>query len=176
MNLPASPLPLAGRLPLALTLLAAAALALAVALGVGLYGEAHDADADAAPPDDRLPPVAVLPQAAPPEEPEKPSVEMGGGVVHFYFATGSTGLPEETPLALADVVKGVAAGQLAIIGSFHDVSGAQPQDAALATARAEAVQQALAALGVEADKMELRPPQEAEGSGAEARRVDVWLE
>ena len=176
MNPPASQHPLATRLPLALALLAAAALAVSVALGVGLYGEVHGTSAGAAALDGHLPPAAVLPQAAPPGEQEIASVEMDEGVVHFYFATGSAELPEEAALALADVVKGVAAGRQVVISGFHDATGSQAQNAALAKERAEAVQRALFELGVEADKVELRRPEEAEGTGAEARRVDVWLE
>ena len=176
MNTPASPNTLTTRLPFVLALLTAAALAFVVVLGVGLYGELHGASADAAALDGRLAPAAVLPQAASPEKQETPSVEMDESVVHFYFASGSAELPKEAPLALVDVVKGVAAGQHVVISGFHDATGNQAQNAALAKERAEAVQRVLAELGVEADKMELRRPHEAEGSGAEARRVDVWLE
>ena len=177
MNPPASQRPLAERLPLALTLLAAAALALAVMFGVGLYGELHGAGAGIAALDGRLPPAAVLPQATPEaQEVEEAAIELGDGVVHFYFATGSAELPEDAALALAEVVKGVAAGQRAIISGWHDATGSQAQNAALAKERTEAVQGMLAELGVEGDRVELRHPEEPEGEGAEARRVDVWLE
>ena len=178
MNPPASPRPLAERLPLALTLLAAVALALAVMLGAGLYGELHGAGAGIAALDGRLPPAAVLPQAAPEaQEVEEAAIELGDGVVHFYFATGSAELPEDAALALAEVVKGVAAGQHAVISGWHDATDSQAQNAALAKERAEAVQRMLAELGVEGDKVELRRPEDPDaGSSAEARRVDVWLE
>ena len=102
--------------------------------------------------------------------------QLGDGVVHFYFATGSAELPEEAPLALAEVVKGVATGQRAIISGWHDATGGTAQNAALAKERAEAVQHMLAELGVGAEHVELRRPDNPQGSGAEARRVDVWLE
>ena len=177
MNPPASQRPFAAHLPLALTLLAAAALALAVLLGVGLYGEVHGASSGAAALDGHLPPAAVLPQAAPPSEEDIASIELGDGVVHFYFAVGSAELPEGAALALAEVVKGVAAGQHAVISGWHDATGNQAQNAALARERAEAVQRMLAELGVEGDKVELRRPEDPDaGDGNEARRVDVWLE
>lgn len=163
-------------LPLVLTLLAAAALTLALMLGVGLYGGLHGTGAGIAALDSRLPPAAVLPQAAPPTEQEIASIELGEGVVHFYFATGSADLPEGAALALAEVVKGVAAGQHAIISGWHDATGDAAQNAALAKARTEAVQRALAELGVSAEHVELRRPEHPEGTGDEARRVDVWLE
>ena len=177
MNPPTSQRPLATRLPIVLALLAAAALALAVLFGVGLYGELHGASAGAAALDGHLAPAAALPQAAPEvQEAEEGSVELGEGVVHFYFATGSADLPEDAALALADVVKGVATGQHAVISGWHDATGNQAQNAALAKARAEAVQHMLAELGVDAEHVELRRPENPEGAGAEARRVDVWLE
>ena len=119
----------------------------------------------------------MLPEVAPEmQEVEPASIELGDGVVHFYFATGSAELPKDAELALADVVKGVATGQHAIISGWHDASGNQAQNAALAKARAEAVQQMLTELGVDAEHVELRRPEHPEGAGAEARRVDVWLE
>ena len=83
---------------------------------------------------------------------------------------------EGAALALAEVVKGVAAGQHAIISGWHDATGDAAQNAALAKARTEAVQRALAELGVSAEHVELRRPEHPEGTGDEARRVDVWLE
>lgn len=174
MNAPQSqraPFPL----PLVLTLLAAVLLALCTVLGLHFYSQLHGASAGAAAFDEHLPPAAMLPQAAP-EEPETASIELGEGVVHFYFATGSAELPEDAALALADVVKGIATGQRAIISGWHDASGDQAQNIALATARAEAVQSLFAELGVSAEHVELRRPEHPEGEGAEARRVDVWLE
>ena len=176
MNAPACPRPFAARLPLALTLLAAAALALAVALGVGLYSELHGASSGAAALDGRLAPAATLQQAAPPSEEEIASIELGDGVVHFYFATGSAELPEDAALALAEMVKGVATGQRAIISGWHDASGDAAQNAALATARVEAVLHMFAELGVNAEHVELRRPEHPESDSNEARRVDVWLE
>ena len=79
--------------------------------------------------------------------------------------------------ALADVVKGVAEGKKAVISGFHDATGDAALNAELAKQRAFAVRDALKALGVAEDKIELKKPEEttATGSNAEARRVEVAL-
>ena len=176
MNAPAASQRAPFPLTLVLTLLAAALLALCLVLGLDFYRQLDGASAGAAELDGRLPPAAVLPQAAPPTEQEIASIELSEGVVHFYFATGSAELPEGAALALAEVVKGVATGQHAIISGWHDASGDQAQNIALAKARAEAVQSLFAELGVSAEHVEVRRPEHPESEGAETRRVDVWLE
>lgn len=175
MNAPAiqrAPFPLT----LVLTLLAAVLLALGLVLGLHFHRQLDGADADVAEPDAHLAPAATLQQAAPPSEEEIASIELGDGVVHFYFATGSAELPEDAALALAEMVKGVATGQRAIISGWHDASGDAAQNAALATARVEAVLHMFAELGVSAEHVELRRPEHPESDSNEARRVDVWLE
>ena len=117
---------------LALTVLGALALAAALAFGVTLHR--HVADADAAAPQRVTPATAMM--ALPPPA-----------------------LPDEAPLALAGVIKGVAAGQHAVISG----SGAG----------AQAVQHTLSTLGVDADKIVLRPLPEGSSGAAQ---VDVWLE
>ena len=79
--------------------------------------------------------------------------------------------------ALADVVKGVAEGKKAVVSGFHDATGDAALNAELAKQRAVAVAEALKALGVAEDKVELKKPEEttATGSNAEARRVEVTL-
>ena len=79
--------------------------------------------------------------------------------------------------ALSDVVKGVAEGKRAVISGFHDAAGSAEINAELAKHRAQAVQAALVALGVAEDKVELKKPEQsqADGSNAEARRVEVIL-
>lgn len=106
------------------------------------------------------------------------SVRVEDGVVKFYFATGKAELAEGAPEALGDVVKGVAAGKTAVISGFHDATGDAARNEELARQRAFAVRDALAALGIGADKLELRKPEvtTADGSNAEARRVEVTLE
>ena len=100
------------------------------------------------------------------------------GVVKFYFASGSADLAPGAADALGDVVKGVAAGQTAVISGYHDTTGDPAQNEELAKQRALAVRDALKALGIGDDKLDLKKPEvtTATGSNAEARRVEVSLQ
>jgi outer membrane protein OmpA-like peptidoglycan-associated protein len=107
-------------------------------------------------------------------------IEVEQGVVKFFFASGKADLAAGAVAALADVAKGVAAGQKAIVSGYTDASGDPVKNAALAKTRAFAVRDALVAAGVKLDNVELRKPAattaNAAGSSADARRVDVRLE
>ena len=105
------------------------------------------------------------------------SVRVEGEVVKFYFASGKADLAAGANEALADVVKGVADGKMAVVSGFHDATGDAALNAELAKQRALAVRDALKGLGVAEDKIELKKPEEttATGSNAEARRVEVVL-
>lgn len=105
------------------------------------------------------------------------SVRVDNGVVKFYFASAKADLAAGANAALADVVKGVAAGKKAVVSGFHDATGGAAINAELAKQRAYAVRDALKALGVAEDKIELKKPEEttASGNNAEARRVEVAL-
>ena len=105
------------------------------------------------------------------------SVRVDNGVVKFYFASAKADLAAGANAALADVVKGVAAGKKAVVSGFHDATGDAAINAELAKQRAYAVRDALKALGVAEDKIELKKPEEttASGNNAEARRVEVAL-
>ena len=105
------------------------------------------------------------------------SVRVENGVVKFYFASAKADLAAGANEALADVVKGVAESKNAIMSSFHDATGDAALNAELAKQRALAVSDALKALGVAEDKIELKKPEEttASGNNAEARRVEVVL-
>lgn len=107
-----------------------------------------------------------------------PSIRVENGVVKFYFASGSADLAPGAADALGDVVKGVAAGQTAVISGYHDTTGDPAQNEELAKQRAFAVRDALKALGIGDDKLDLRKPEvtTATGSNAEARRVEVSLQ
>ena len=104
-------------------------------------------------------------------------VLIENGIVKFYFATAKAELAAGANEALADVVKGVAEGKKAVVSGFHDATGDAALNAELAKQRAVAVAEALKALGVAEDKVELKKPEEttATGSNAEARRVEVTL-
>ena len=126
-------------------------------------------------------PAAVVVDAAPAApvavEEDVASVRVENGVVKFYFATAKAELAAGANEALADVVKGVAEGKKAVVSGFHDATGDAALNAELAKQRAVAVAEALKALGVAEDKVELKKPEEttATGSNAEARRVEVTL-
>ena len=107
-----------------------------------------------------------------------PSIKVENGVVKFYFASGSDELARGAAEALGDVVRGVAAGKKAVISGFHDVTGDPARNEELAKQRALRVRDALTALGIGEDKLDLRKPAvtTADGSNAEARRVEVTLE
>lgn len=105
------------------------------------------------------------------------TVVVEGGVVKFFFATAKAELAPGANEALADVVKGVAEGKTAQISGFHDATGDLALNQELAKQRALNVREALKALGVAEDKVELKKPEvtQASGSNAEARRVEVIL-
>ena len=107
-----------------------------------------------------------------------PSIKVEDGVVKFYFASGSDELARGAAEALGDVVRGVAAGKKAVISGFHDVTGDPAKNEELAKQRALRVRDALTALGIGEDKLDLRKlaVTTADGSNAEARRVEVTLE
>jgi outer membrane protein OmpA-like peptidoglycan-associated protein len=103
------------------------------------------------------------------------SVKVEGGVVKFYFATGKSDIASGSNEALAEIVKAMAYGKKAVISGFHDSTGDAAINAELAKQRAFKVRDALVALGVSADKVELKKPEQtlANGPDSEARRVEV---
>lgn len=105
------------------------------------------------------------------------SVVVEGGVVKFYFASGKAELAPGANDALADVVRGVAAGRTAVVSGFHDATGDAALNEELSKQRAFAVRDALTALGAAQDKVELKKPEQTQASGtdAQARRVEVVL-
>lgn len=121
--------------------------------------------------------ASSAPAAATAAATDEASVRVENGVVKFYFATAKAELAAGANEALADVVKGVAEGKKAVVSGFHDATGDAALNAELAKQRAFAVRDALKALGVAEDKIELKKPEEttATGSNTEARRVEVAL-
>lgn len=157
-------------------LFALIALVVSTAVGVVVYkrGIAHAPKAPAAA-------VAPAAEAAAPGvviTEDAASVVVEGGVVKFFFATGKAELAPGANEALGDVVKGVVdGGKTAVVSGFHDATGDAAVNAELAKQRALAVRDALKALGVAEEKVELKKPEATQGSGsnAEARRVEVIL-
>jgi len=109
--------------------------------------------------------------------PEGASIRVEGGVVKFYFATGSADLAPGAAEALAAVIQGVGAGKKAQISGFHDATGDAAVNAELAQRRAQTVREVLLGLGVPADQVTLKKPEASTGSGSnvQARRVEVAL-
>lgn len=122
-------------------------------------------------------PAAMAAAAPAAEVVEVASVVVENGVVKFFFATAKADVAAGANEALADVVKGVGEGKKAVISGFHDATGDAALNAELAKQRAVAVLEALKALGVAEDKVELKKPEQttATGTNAQARRVEVIL-
>ena len=154
-------------------LFALIALVVSTVVGTVVYkrGISHAPKAEAAvsAPSATNVPVVVVEETA--------RVIVENGVVKFYFVSGKAEVAAGANEALSDVVKGVAEGKRAVISGFHDATGSAEINAELAKQRAQAVQAALVALGVAEDKIELKKPEQsqADGSNAEARRVEVIL-
>lgn len=109
---------------------------------------------------------------------EAASVKVVDGVVKFYFASGKSDLATGGNEALATVVSAVAAGKRAVVSGFHDATGDPAKNAELAKQRAFKVRDALTSLGLAADKIELKKPEQmlASGSDGEVRRVEVAVQ
>jgi K(+)-stimulated pyrophosphate-energized sodium pump len=89
---------------------------------------------------------------------DEASIKVEGGVVKFYFGSGSAAVANGAATALAEIVKGVGEGKKAVVSGFADSSGNAEQNAELAKQRAFAVRDALKALNVAEDKIELKKP------------------
>ena len=154
-------------------LFALIALVVSTVVGTVVYkrgiSHAPKAEATVSAPSATNVPVVVVEETA--------RVIVENGVVKFYFVSGKAEVAAGANEALSNVVKGVAEGKRAVISGFHDATGSAEINAELAKQRAQAVQAALVALGVTEDKVELKKPEQsqADGSNAEARRVEVIL-
>lgn len=135
-------------------------------VGVGIH-KSHKAPAK---------PVSVQAPAA--TDADAASVKTENGVVKFYFASAKAELATGANEALGDAVKAVAEGKKLLVSGFHDSTGDLAKNEELAKQRAFAVRDALKALGVAEDKLELKKPEAMMGTGsnAEARRVEVSVQ
>ena len=144
--------------------------------GMPAGGAAHGAAAKVAvaAPDAGADKMAAAPMTAA----DAASVKIEGGVVKFFFANAKAELAADAPTALADVIKGVAEGKKAVVSGYNDATGDPEKNAELAKQRAFAVRDALKALGVADDKIELKKPEQTTvgGDAAAARRVEVTLQ
>ncbi|SFL91756.1 OmpA family protein [Variovorax sp. OV329] len=109
--------------------------------------------------------------------PEGSSIRVEGGVVKFYFATGSADLAPGAAEALAAVIQGVGQGKKAQLSGFTDSTGDAAINEELAKRRALTIRDVLVGLGVPPGQVALKKPEGTTGSGndAQARRVEVQL-
>ncbi len=143
-------------------------LVIALVLGIVLHHRGQAKAAAAVAPAPAM--VAVAPSG------DNASVRVVDGVVQFFFAYAKTDVAPGGAEALAEVVKGVAAGGMAVISGFADSSGDPAKNEELAKLRAFAVRDAIKALGVPEDKIQLKKPESIVGGAADqGRRVDVSL-
>ena len=155
------------------------ALVIALAVGLGIYqtnlkAKAASTAAAAPAPAANTAAAVVVDAAA-----DAASVKVENGVVKFFFASGKSEVAAGGNEALADVVKAIAGGKKAVVSGFNDATGDAAKNAELSKLRAFAVRDALKALGVAEDKIELKKPENATaaaGSSAEARRVEVSIQ
>ncbi len=126
--------------------------------------------------------VAATPPAAPAAATSSMAAPaVAGDVVKLYSATGSADLPADEKAKLdAFVAKAKSdAGKKVTVSGYHDASGDQAANEALAKQRAEAVRDALKAAGVAEDRIALEKPMVSQGNVAgddrESRRVEVSL-
>ncbi|MEY4425933.1 MAG: hypothetical protein RL535_231 [Pseudomonadota bacterium] len=161
------------------------ALVIALAVGVGIYQTNLKAKAANAAGAAATTSTATASAAAPAtntaatDAADAASVKVENGVVKFYFASGKSELAAGGNEALAEVVKAIASGKKAVVSGFNDATGDAAKNAELSKLRAFAVRDALKALGVAEDKIELKKPENttaAAGSNAEARRVEVSIQ
>ncbi len=110
-------------------------------------------------------------------EADAPSIQVEGDVVKFYFATARADVAAGASEALAQVVAAAAQGRNVVISGFHDATGDAARNEELAKLRAQAVRAALVTLGVAEERLQLQKPQQtqADGTNAQARRVEVTL-
>ncbi|HQS31454.1 OmpA family protein [Polaromonas sp.] len=151
------------------------ALVIALVIGVGIYKKNRFADAPAAAGVAATPAAVAGPLVV---NTDAASVIVENGVVKFYFASGQFALAAGGAEALAQVVSEVGNGKRAVVSGFHDATGSAAANAELARRRAQAVRDALQSLGVSAEKIELKKPEQMQGDGsnAEARRVEVAVQ
>ena len=138
---------------------------------VPLVVKFHTGDVASAPAPVAPPPAAVA--AA-----DTASIQVGNGMVKFYFSSGSADLAPGAAQALAQVAQAAREGRAVLVSGYHDASGDPALNAELAKQRALRVAAALAQVGVAQDQIMLAKPiqTQADGPPAEARRVEVTLQ
>jgi outer membrane protein OmpA-like peptidoglycan-associated protein len=114
-------------------------------------------------------PLAAMPAAA------EPAAMTQRAVV--YFDVDEATLPAHGVQSLSAVVDYLKAnpGATATVSGYHDPTGDQAANEAIARSRAEAVRDSLVTSGIEESRIDMQKPVVTEGSGTEeqARRVEV---
>ncbi|RGE46781.1 DUF937 domain-containing protein [Comamonas testosteroni] len=126
-------------------------------------------------------PAAATPAAAPEGAAVVDGAEQGVPTLRVFFDSGKTDVAAEfagKSKALVDYLAANADAK-AVISGFNDPTGDPAKNAELSKQRAQAVQSALVAAGVAADRTLLEKPADttpdAAASNAAARRVDVTV-
>ena len=100
--------------------------------------------------------------------------------VKLYFDTGKTTLPDDANSNLAATIDWLKAHPeaKAVLSGYHDTSGNKAANEKLAKSRAESVEDALEAAGIDDGRIDKRKPESVDGGKdlAEARRVEVSIE
>lgn len=98
--------------------------------------------------------------------------------VKIYFDSAKTALPTDTNLTtIIEWLKTHPASK-AVLSGYHDPRGNKATNEKLAKDRAESVEEALEAAGIDDNQIEMRKPQSVDGGVdlAEARRVEVSIQ
>lgn len=101
-------------------------------------------------------------------------------IAKIYFDTGYHALPSDGPSKLTTIIDWLQEHpeSKAVISGFHDPRGDKAMNIALSKKRAESVYNYLVSVGIPAENIEMRKPQNVEGDGdlSEARRAEISIE
>ncbi|MGQ0442293.1 MAG: OmpA family protein [Methylophilaceae bacterium] len=110
----------------------------------------------------------------------EPVVTIPPPAAKLYFDTGKINLAADADNSLAPIIAWLKAHpeSKAVLAGYHDSRGDVAFNEALAKSRAESVEDALEAAGIDDDRVEKRKPESVDGGVdlAEARRVEVSIE
>lgn len=121
--------------------------------------------------------AAPAAEAAPQDGQDEAKIVTANGAVKFYFASGKDDVAPGAQQALKDVLVAALAGKKVVVSGYHDNTGNAAFNEELSKRRALAVRSVLQGFGVPEKQIELRKPADADaGIGAEARRVEVFVE
>ncbi len=115
-----------------------------------------------------------------PEPMPEPEPAMAPANAAVYFPTSVSALPEDASTTLAEIIDWAKNNPTAkvVISGFHDPRGDKAFNIMLSKNRAQSVADYIVSMGVPAENVEMREPQNVEGDGSlkEARRAEVSIE